>query len=57
MNAVSSSESFNLIRSANWFPGEFEDSKFISEQSGIPQDVIEKKMGRRDICENEYSLE
>lgn len=50
MNAVSSSESFNLIRSANWFPGEFEDSKFISEQSGIPQDVIEKKMGIIKKC-------
>ena len=43
-------ESFNLISSANWFPGEFEDSKYISEQSGIPQDVIEKKMGIIKKC-------
>ena len=35
----------SLKKAAVWLPETFEDSEFIAAQSGIPQDVIEKKMG------------
>lgn len=35
----------SLKKAAVWLPKGYEDSAYISEQSGIPQDVIEKKMG------------
>lgn len=40
----------NLISSAVWLPKTFEDSASISEKSGIPKDVVEKKMGIIKKC-------
>lgn len=35
----------SLKRAAVWLPEGYEDSSYISKESGIPKDVIEKKMG------------
>jgi len=40
----------NLKSSAVWLPETFEDSTYIAEQSGIPVDVLEKKMGIIKKC-------
>ncbi len=40
----------NLKKSAVWLPETFEDSAYIAEQSGIPREVIEKKMGIIKKC-------
>lgn len=34
-----------LRRAALWLPDTFEDSAFISEQSGVPEEVVRTKMG------------
>ena len=47
---MNTNESYNLIRSAVWLPEGYEDAKYIAEQSGIPQDVVEKKMGIIKKC-------
>lgn len=39
-----------LKRAAVWLPENFEDSNFIANASGIPQDVVEKKMGIIKKC-------
>jgi 3-oxoacyl-[acyl-carrier-protein] synthase-3 len=40
----------NLKSCAVWLPETYEDSTYISEQSGIPKDVLEKKMGIIKKC-------
>lgn len=40
----------SLKRSAIWLPKEYEDAAFIARESGIPQEVIEKKMGIIKKC-------
>ncbi|EQC51919.1 hypothetical protein M901_3135, partial [Bacteriovorax sp. DB6_IX] len=35
----------SLKKAAVWLPKGYEDSAHISRESGIPQDVVEKKMG------------
>lgn len=42
--------SINLKRTAVWLPETYEDSQYIADQSGIPKDVIEKKMGIIKKC-------
>ena len=42
--------SIGLKSAAVWLPKEFEDSDFIAKESGIPKDVIEKKMGIVKKC-------
>lgn len=42
--------SINLKKSAVWLPETFEDAAYIAGESGIPQEVIEKKMGIIKKC-------
>lgn len=38
-------EAVGILSMGVWLPSEYEDAEFISERSGIPKDVVSKKMG------------
>lgn len=40
----------DLVKSAVWLPKSFEDSSFIAERSGLPEQVVREKMGIVKKC-------